>query len=249
MKSLMVIALLAFTHVASAESVHSVIRGNNGEPHLIKFNSGAVEFVEFDDTDKLNAYEAQVEPFVEDKSLSFLQEEAFEPTVVPDAQMAEIFKGMNPYMKRKSECSDRAHVWAWDEFQRSSVKSQKAFLMLTDTYIKKHRYKWWFHVAPMYTTASGQKMVTDLQFLDRPVTFAEWKNNLVFTKRDCVADFRFLDYNVGADQTQDCYVKFEPMYYYVPGDIGAREQGRPKTGWSASQINASRSRAFFKGSN
>lgn len=251
MKSFMVIALLAFTYVASAErnqdSIHSVVRGTNGEPHLVKLNSGAVEFIESDDTEKLADYEARVQAPAE-KSLMLLEEEAFEPTIVPDDQITAIFKRMNPFMKRKSECSDRAHVWAWDELQHSGIKSQKAFLMLTDTYIKRNRYKWWFHVAPLYTTASGQKIVMDLQFLDHPVTFTEWKNNLVFSKRDCVTDFRFVDYNAGADQTQDCYVKFEPMYYYIPGEIGSRELGRPKTGWSASQVNMSRSRAFFKGS-
>src|SRR5690606_17968610 len=124
----------------------------------------------------------------------------------------------------------------------------KAFLMLTDTYIRRTRYKWWFHVAPMYTTSSGKKIVMDFQFLDRPVTFNEWKDSLVFSKRECVKDFRFLDYDAGADQTQDCYVKFEPMYYYIPGDIGARENGYAKTDWNTFQVNSSRSRAFFKGS-
>ncbi len=91
-------------------------------------------------------------------------------------------------------------------------------------------------------------MVMDAQFFNRPVTFTEWKNNLVFSKRECVADFRFLDYNAGADQTQDCYTKHEPMYFYIPGDIGNFESGRGKTDWSTSEVNASRSRAFFKGS-
>src|SRR5690606_2949039 len=110
-------------------------------------------------------------------------------------------------------------------------------------------YKWWFHVAPMYTTTSGQKFVMDKQFLDRPVTFNEWKDLLVFSKRECVTDFSFNAYNAGADQTQDCYTKEEPMYYFIPADIAAFENGRGKTGWSTAEVNGSRSRAFFKGSN
>lgn len=252
MKNLLAVSLMALAFSAGATSmndqVHSVVRGTHGEPHLVKFLSGAVEFLEANEIEKLEAFEAQAQPMSE-KSFMLAQEETFEPTRVSDSQVSAIFQRMNPFMKRKSECSDRAHVWAWDEFQRSSTKSEKAFLMLTDTYIKRHRYKWWFHVAPLYTTTSGKKMVMDKQFLDRPVPFAEWKNNLVFSNRECVTDFRFLDYDAGADQTQDCYVKFEPMYYYIPGDIGSRESGRPLTGWSASQVNSSRSRAFFKGSN
>jgi hypothetical protein len=257
MKSFMLMAFLVFSYGASAsteDSVHSIVKGSEGEPHLVKFNSGEVKFIEQNEVHKLAVYESMLEA---SKSLSDysgqnkmlgLDESDFEPTIVLDSELKAIFKRMNPFMKRKSECSDRAHVWAWDEFQKSGTKSEKAFLMLTDTYIKRNRYKWWFHVAPMYTSSSGQKMVMDKQFLDRPVTFTEWKNSLVFSKRECVTDFRFLDYNAGADQTQDCYVKFEPMYYFIPGDIGARESGRAKTGWYNSEVNASRSRAFFKGS-
>lgn len=257
MKSLVLIAFLIYGLGAEAvteDSVHSISIGGEGEPHLVKLNSGEVKFIEQDEHQLLAKYEKQLkaskalsETNFENKFL--LQEETgFEPTLVSDSDIQRIFNDFNPYMKRKSECSDRAHVWAWDEFNRTGIKSEKAFLMLTDTYIKRHRYKWWFHVAPMFTTTSGKKMVMDFQFLNRPVTFTEWKNSLVFTKRECVTDFSFLAYDAGADQTQDCYTKFEPMYYFIPGDIGNRERGRGKTGWNSYEVNSSRSRAFFKGS-
>lgn len=250
MKSLMLSAFLLISFQAGADdSVHSIVRGQNGEPHLVKLNSGEVKFIDHEDVYKLSVYEAKVKhsPHVGYKMLS-RDEEVYTPTAVPDKDIQAIWNRMNPYIKRKSECSDRAHVWAYDEFQKSGIKSQKAFLLLTDTYIKRTRYKWWFHVAPMYTTASGKKIVMDYQFLDRPVTFDQWKNLLVFSKRACVTDFKFLDYDAGADQTQDCYTKHEPMYYYIPGDIGNFEMGRGKTGWSTGEVNGARSRAFFKGS-
>lgn len=257
MKSLVLIAFLIYGLGAEAvteDSIHSITRGGEGEPHLVKFNSGVVKFIEKDESHILAQYEKKLkiskklsQISSDEKNLS-LEETGFEPSLVPDLEIQKIFHNFNPYMRRKSECSDRAHVWAWDEFTRSGIKSEKAFLMLTDTYIKRNRYKWWFHVAPMFTTTSGQKIVMDFQFLDRPVTFTEWKNNLVFSKRECVTEFSFLAYDAGADQSQDCYVKFEPMYYYIPGDIGNRERGRGKTGWSSGEVKASRSRAFFKGS-
>lgn len=253
MKNFVLILCFAFSYGVRAEviedSVHSVVRGSEGEPHFVKFNSGAVKFV---DQEELEVFEAKlnasrsITPVGEYSSMLLLDEGDFTPSLVPDGEIKNIFKNMNPFIRRRSECSDRAHVWAWDEFQRKGTKSEKAFLFLTDTYIRRHRYKWWFHVAPMYTTASGQKIVMDYQFLDRPATFSEWKNLLVFSKRECVKDFLFNDYNEGADQTQDCYVKFEPMYYRIPGDIGARELGRPRTEWNTSEVNQSRSRAFFK---
>lgn len=252
MKYSVLVAFLAFTQVVGAESIHSIVRGNQGEPHLVKLNSGEVIFIEAQDEAKLASYEKQVKSMVQsvassvDNKMALLEETEFVPSLVPDSELQNIFNRMNPFMKRKSECSDRAHVWAWDENQKTGIQMEKAFLLLTDSYIKRNRYKWWFHVAPLYTTTSGQKIVMDYQFLDRPVTFTEWKNFLVFSKRDCVTDFKFLDYNAGADQTQDCYSKFEPMYYRIPGDIGTRELGSPRIKWSEFEVNSARARAFYK---
>lgn len=254
MKNLVLITCFIFAFsaevIAGENAVHSIVRGTDGEPHLVKFVSGKVEFVEAKEEAKLALYEKRMKRFGNDIQNKLMPlEESYTPTAVSDSMIQTIFNNLNPYMRRKSECSDRAHVWAWDEFQRSGTKSEKAFLMLTDSYIKRHRYKWWFHVAPMFTTTSGKKIVMDFQFIDRPVTFTQWKNYLVFSQRECVKDFRFLDYDAGADQSQDCYVKFEPMYYYIPADIANREKGRGKTGWSTYEVNASRARAFFQGSN
>lgn len=256
MKSFLLIAFFATSFgvaaATSVDSIHSIVRGTNGEPHLVKYNSGAVEFIEQGEDQKLAGLEAKL---FATKAFSpanlqnkMLIEEDYQPTVVADGDIAAIFNRMNPYMKRKSECSDRAHVWTWDEFNRTGIKSEKAFLMLTDTYIKRTRFKWWFHVAPMYRTTSGKKIVMDGQFLDHPVTYEEWKNNMVWSKRECVTDFRFQDYDAGADQSQDCYIKFTPMYYYIPQSIGDLENGRPRTGWNNAEVNGARSRAFFKGS-
>lgn len=255
MKSFLLIAFLVFNQTAGADTLHSVVRGENGEPHLVKYNSGTVEFINQSETEKLAAIEEKLQvskllsPLDIENKVLVQDEQDFQPTAVTDSQLKTIFQNMNSFMRRKSECSDRAHVWAWDEFERSGIKSEKAFLFLTDTYIRRHRYKWWFHVAPMFTTTSGKKMVVDNQFLDRPVTFNQWKNLLVFSKRECVTDFQFQDYDAGADQTQDCYTKAEPMFYRIPGDIGNRERGTPRTSFNASEVNAARSRAFFKGGN
>ena len=253
MKSLLLFAFLTLSFQAVADdSIHSISRGGEGEPHLVKFNSGEVKFIKPGQEHLLAPYEAKLmlsktATMSADKMLSVNEAEEYAPTPVADSEIQNIWNRMNPYMKRKSECSDRAHVWTNDEFQKTGVKSQKAFLLLTDTYIRRTGFKWWFHVAPLYTTTSGKKFVMDYQFLDHPVSYTEWKNLLVFSKRDCVTEFSFLQYDAGADQTQDCYEKHAPMYYYVPGDMGSAEQGRGKTGWSMGEVNGARSRAFFKG--
>lgn len=255
MKKLLIMLLLSLAPglyaQSSSQEIHSIVRGSAGEPHLIKLTSGEVRFIESDQKAELEVLEHELaaKGSIMKGLPNALAETTvdYTPTIVSTTQVTEIFNRLNPFMRRKSECSDRAQVWAWDEFQRSGIKSEKVFLLLTDSYIRRNRYKWWFHVAPLFTTEAGEKIVMDFQFLDRPVTFETWKNHLVFSQRECVREFRFLDYDAGADQSQDCYAKFTPMYYHIPADIRAEELGSPKLNWNPAQVNAARSRAFFKG--
>src|SRR5690606_33938624 len=72
-----------------------------------------------------------------------------DPTVLPDYETAKkIFNGMNRSWKRDTECSDRAHVWAYEEWKKHNLHSNKVFLFFTNTYIRKYRFYWWFHVSP-----------------------------------------------------------------------------------------------------
>lgn len=258
MKGFILLAFILFTRGVQAETtqdkIFSIARGKGREPHLIKYVSGKVDFVEHDQKGKLALLEAKLKAqklfskSVDHNKLLLDPGPDFGPSILSDADIQSVYQRLNKYMRRKSECSDRAHAWSYDEFKRSGTKSEKVFLFLTDAYIRRNRYKWFFHVAPLFTNPAGEKIVTDAQFFDRPVQLNEWKNSLVFSKRECVTDFRFLDYNAGADQTQDCYVKILPMYYRIPQDIGSLENGSPRTGWNVSEVNATRSRAFFKGS-
>lgn len=256
MRNFFLLIMLSLPTVSLAERVHSISWGAGDEPHLVRFENGLVELVSQDDEARLKALEVmQMTPMMAKSSLfenasgmeALMQETEFSPSVVSESQLQSILNGFNSNMRRRSECSDRAHVWAWDEFQRNGTKSEKAFLFLTDSYIRRHRYKWWFHVAPMFTVSNGQKMVMDYQFFDRPITLDEWKNTLVFSKRECVLDFSFLAYDAGADQTQDCYMKTLPMYYRLPADISALERGNPRTDWNTSEVNSARARAFHQG--
>lgn len=245
-----------FAESLSSSAIHSISQGQGQEPHLVRMKSGEVVFIEQGQEDKLPALHAlqsiNKSNFLDSVSgidrLEAINQEAFAPTVVSGAQILDIFARLNENIRRRSECSDRAHVWSYDEFKQSGVQSEKVFLFLTDTYIRKNRYKWWFHVAPLFTQSGGAKMVMDKQFLDRPVTANEWKNLLVFSKRDCVMDFSFNTYNAGADQTQDCYMKFVPMYYHFPAEIGSMENGTPRTMFNESEVSGARSRAFMSGS-
>lgn len=249
------------------DKIHSVVETETGS--IVRFANGRVGFLSPDlteDVKNISGSEVQVEidrnqeirqlnvvksaPAFYDVYLKndLLQEPpAFEPTVISSAKMNEIYRSMNPNFKRLSECSDRAHVWAWDEFKRSGVKSQKAFIFFTASYINRVRFKWWFHVAPMFTLENGQKMVTDVMYKDRAVTLKEWSDMQVFSKRDCKMTTKFSEYDVNP-QTEDCYMIFESMYYRLPGEIHDQElRGAYRSEWNESEVNGARSRAFHPG--
>ena len=172
----------------------------------------------------------------------------FEQTILNDLKEAEaIFHRSNSFYKRNSECSDRAHVWAHDEFKYSGVNSLKAFVFFTASYINSVGFKWWFHVAPMYrTNIQGQfiDLVMDYRYSDRPLTVKEWTDLFVYTKRSCKVTTKFSEYDVNP-QTENCYLMFESMHYQLPGEIFDQERySRYKNQTSDFEIRASKKRAF-----
>lgn len=250
------------------DRIHSVIPAA-GENHIVRFmdgrvgfvsnpeivemmkeNSGAEVRVELDQRHEIlmmNVVSAPANYDIYMKNNVLVDPPAFEPTPISMEKVNEIFDSMNPNFKRLSECSDRAHVWASDEFKKSGIKSQKAFILFTASYINRVRFKWWFHVAPMFTLDNGGKMVNDKMYKDSPVTVKEWTNMMVFSGRDCKMTMKFSEYDVNP-QTEDCYMIFESMYYRLPGDVHDQElRGTYRTEWNDFEVNSARSRAFNVG--
>lgn len=241
--------------------IHSV------EDGMIKFENGRVAFldskavdlspkqlvkVEIDEKSSLISLEKKSD--ITPPDMKLLEDPApttppvFEPTVIQGMDEAwNIFNRSNPNWKRISECTDRAHVWAHDEFKLNGTKSKKAFVFFTASYINSVRFKWWFHVAPMYTVndrGTMKELVMDYRYTDRPMTVKEWTDQFVYTKRSCKVTTKFSEYDVNP-QTENCYLIFESMHYKIPGEIHEQEtSGRYKTTTSESEIRAARGYAF-----
>lgn len=259
MKNCLVVLTFALSVPSFAQTrteiIHSIGESSGDKSVIVRYVSGRVALVEKEEAEKLRAIEAMKSSrhATSLKSLSALhtEEPVFTPSVISAGEATSLFNRMNRNYTRKSECSDRAHVWAHDEFQQSGHLGQKAFIFFTDAYIKRTGFKWWFHVAPMYDVESGgsvQKMVFDYMYKNRPVPVAEWKNMMVHSGRECVTDFNFnTDYDAGADQTQDCYMKFTSMYYHIPAEVGAKENGNYRTSFDQGEVSSTRVRAFHSG--
>lgn len=260
MKKLLLIGLaLGTTPFIQAETFKSRIHAIEG--NIVKFENGRVAFLnaspvklakntfiraELDDEDSsLVSYEVLHEPQLKNFSAVYDNlpgiRPAFEATIVPNMEEAiAIFNRSNSNYKRVSECTDRAHVWAFEEFKRSGIKSKKVFVFFTASYIDSIRFKWWFHVAPMYSvqTPEGIKdMVMDFRYTDRPMTVKEWTDEYVYTKRPCKPTLRFSEYDVNP-QTENCYLMIDSMHYKVPGDLALQEQGRYKSTTPESEVRA-----------
>lgn len=267
MKKYFILGLTLTTSMLQAETIKGRI--HSIEDGLIRFENGRVAFldsqkvdfasddfveVEVDDKSSLQSLKRLAPPEMQTfKNLNLQPEETtppvFEPTVVQGMEEAKtIFNRSNPNYKRISECTDRAHIWAHEEFKISGIKSRKVFVFFTASYINSVRFKWWFHVAPLYTVNAGglQELVMDYRFTDRPMTVKEWTDQFVYTKRDCKVTTKFSEYDVNP-QTENCYLIYESMHYKLPGDIYEQETaGRYKTVTTESELKAAYNYAFLK---
>jgi hypothetical protein len=248
--------------------IHSLEKVNNN--YLVKFENGRVGFLSANDKSlglsNLNGMKGRMveAKLARDYSLMSIQSveerlEAlqpravteppiYEPTLVSSLKEAtKIFKRLNPNYKRASECTNRAHVWASEEFKKNNLKSMKIFVLFTASYIDRVRFKWWFHVAPMLTVNEDGKVerrVLDYMFAHKPLKVREWTDQLVFSKRPCLPTTKFSEYDVNP-QTEDCYLMDAPMYDWTPTDLQNQElQSRYKTDFSQGEIRAAYSEAF-----
>lgn len=266
-------AFFVFTFLSSSVSadtitdrIHSIVKVSP-DSRIVRFEKGRVGFISSDLYDRLkNSTGSPVEVGLDEssniKTVDFINgpashdpvvylkslenPPAFESTVITDTQMNQIFQSLNQNFKRLSECSDRSHVWAWDEYAKTGTKSQKAFIFFTASYINRVRFKWWFHVAPMFDV-NGRKMIADVMYMDRPVTVKEWSDMMVFSRRDCKMTTTFSEYDVNP-QTEDCYMMFESMYYQFPRDLQDQELlGTYRSEWNEREVSSARQRAFNVG--
>lgn len=275
MKHLIPLCALFVSPLLQAEvirsPIHSLERIENS-PYIIKFASGRVAFLSAHEKGlgenlKFLSPQTMVEASVDDESnvisLQALEDESspqlqkmlmleeppvYEPTIIPSlVEATKIFKRLNPNYTKSSECSNRAHVWASEEFQKHGIKSKKVFALFTASYINRNRFKWWFHVAPLLAVQEGNKIeyrVLDYMFDHRPKTIKEWTDNFVFSKRPCLPTNRFSEYDVNP-QTEDCYLMISPMYDWSPADLSRQERdGSYKTQFSQGEIRAAYGEAF-----
>ena len=243
-----------------------------GAPHLVKFENGRVIFIESSDRSMLRVFKkslmkrTRLEIDVDDDN-NFLAAESltesepkdgietdeefllshekrsYDPTLVSSSQAAFIFQRMRTDYQYQSQCYNRAHIWTWEEFERSSIKSSKLFLFFTNRYIRNYRYKWWFHVSPMVNTSSGDR-VLDRRYTSGPQDKDTWTRSFIYSGRKCPVVHRYYDYRNNQEK-EDCYLIAVSMYFWQPRDIERRDRtGQVKTQYYSSEVNHAYWEAF-----
>lgn len=244
------------------DTVHSVSPGRNGEDHLVFLNNGRVFFIKWGDphfdisdftpgeaveveVDEENTLES-VSSLPEPPAPSEIEPDVFEPradaSVISSAKASEIFRGMNRSYKSDTECTDRAQVWAYEEWKKHDLYSRKVFMFFTNTYIRAYRYHWWFHVSPyVYVDDNGNTLerVMDRRYTSGPRSMKSWSDIFIRSKKAC-PNTTYAHYRRNKNGPEHCFHVKSAMYYRLPYHVRMLEDyGRVKTKFSISEVNFS----------
>jgi len=148
-----------------------------------------------------------------------------------------IFAGLHNRFTRRSECFQRAHIWAY-QMSRVQINSMKVFLFFTEKYIRGYNYKWWFHVAP-FVYVDGVQHVMDRSFTAKPLVMQEWTNHFMKNRAVCPTIRTYSDYSRN-EYAAYCFLAKLPMYYYNPLDLQRLERGIELTEFQTSHLNNAR---------
>jgi hypothetical protein len=273
MQFLPVIMTILFSFSVCAERMttqvsHIEESKKDKDPHLILFANGRVGFVQANEKffliplkeilkrgewldveldSKNNFRSGSLVPAP--KELSFRdepipEEASFDPTNLGSIDEANsIFVRMNRRYQGASQCYNRAHIWAYEEFQRTQLRSVKLFMFFTRSYIRRYRYQWWFHVTPM-TYVNGLAMTLDRTFMKRAVEIKTWTDNFIYSKRNCPIISKYSYYR-NNQESEHCYLHPASMYFWQPRDLENNEtSGYEKKQFIRSEVNWAYREAF-----
>jgi hypothetical protein len=272
MKSLISLILLIGCFSAQAaflkSKVHSIDKSTSKDvPHLIKLENGNVVFVKYEDTQVLRGFEEDLsrrklleievderhefqqsreidnETFIDEEEDDTKPNPSYDPSEISYYQAKSSFRRMRRDYQNDSQCYNRAHIWAYEEYNKTKLKSSKLFLFFTNRYIRNYRYKWWFHVAPMVESPEGS-LVLDRRFTSGPRSIKSWTNNFIHSRRTCPIVDKYKDYS-NNQQSQDCYLIPVSMYFWQPRDIEKRDDtGYAKSSFISSEVDYAYWEAF-----
>lgn len=172
----------------------------------------------------------------------------FDPTILSSKfEVYQIFSSMRDDFTEEAQCTNMAHVWAWENFKNYQLKTEKFFLFFTKKYIRRYKFPWWFHVAPVLSIKDNQKtilMILDRAYTTQPLELKSWTDHFVESGRSCKLIKKFSSY-LKNHPIEDCFVLRASMYFWQPRDLKVWEEtGKMKNKFLNSQIKRAYKQAF-----
>jgi hypothetical protein len=202
----------------SPDRISHVERGYNGEPDLLFLYDGSVRFVEA-------GFEMPAAESI-NKTTSPPSGKSFRPSYLQSKEeIYNIFSDMRTDYRENGECYNMAHIWAKEAFDRSGLNSMKLFIFFSAHFIRRYRFPWWFHVAPMVFLQQDRRAesyVLDRRYATYPMSIQEWSEMFVKTGRQCRLVRTFAAYRDQQSQ-EDCFLIETSMYFWQPRDIQTRD--------------------------
>ena len=149
--------------------------------------------------------------------------------------------------KPESQCFNRSHVWTYDWRINNNLYSSKAWIFFTRKYIRKYKFEWWFHVAPMVHVAfdnTVKERIMDIKYSKGPLNLKEWSDIFMRDNTNCPVVVNYSDYT-DFQESSSCFVMKSSMYYYQPLDLEELEMTTtPKTKWIQQEVQEAYREAF-----
>jgi len=175
-------------------------------------------------------------------------ENEFQPSILENMDMAgSFFNQARSNARNESECFHRAHAWAYEWRIKENLYSSKAWIFFTRRYIRKYKFEWWFHVAPMVHVIDGgtvKERIMDMKYARGPADLKRWTNIFIKDRSDCPVVEKYSD-QANHPESGSCFVMKSSMYYYQPVDLERLElMNDVRTRWDEVEVRKAFKDAF-----
>lgn len=198
--------------------------------------------ITFNDQREIIALELIATPKVvtSQKMLSLhIQEAPFTPSILKTLDHARILFNDARTNPKESQCFNRAHVWAYDWRVKNKLYSSKVWLYFTRKFIRKHKFQWWFHVAPMVHVAINgevKERIMDVKYARGPIKLKTWTDIFMRDYAECPVIDKYSD-QANHPESGSCFIMKSSMYYYQPVDLEQRDlTGINKSSWMEPEV-------------
>jgi hypothetical protein len=175
----------------------------------------------------------------ESRKMFSLQSIPFEPSILKSLDVARTYFFDARTNPKESQCFNRAHVWSYDWRVKHKLYSSKVWLYFTRKFIRKYKFQWWFHVAPMvHVLVNGEvkERIMDVKYARGPIKLKTWTDIFLRDYAECPVVDKYSD-QANHPESGSCFIMKSSMYYYQPVDLEQKElTGVDKSSWLEPEV-------------